>query len=74
MPHEHYRDRKRLAWVVSLLVPLFVAAGPLLWLWHPHALMLWLPVFFVYGVAPAVDWLMGVDAKKQRNCFVYFHF
>lgn len=65
-----YRDRKRNAWVLSLLVPLFVAAGPLLWFWVPHPAMLWIPVLFVYGVAPAIDWLMGVDTSNPPESAV----
>ena len=67
---EPYRDRKRLAWVVSLLVPVSIAAGPLLWMWHPHTLMLWLPVFFVYLVAPALDWAMGTDTSNPPESAV----
>ncbi|OIP20981.1 MAG: hypothetical protein AUK52_09615 [Comamonadaceae bacterium CG2_30_60_41] len=51
-PAEAYRDKKRHAWLLSLAVPSFVAAGPLLWQWHPVTLMLWLPVLFNYLVAP----------------------
>lgn len=65
-----YRDRKRFAWVVSLLVPLLIAAGPALWWWHPHTLMLWLPVFFVYGIAPLLDWAMGLDTSNPPEAAV----
>jgi alkane 1-monooxygenase len=69
-PTEPYVDRKRWAWVLSLLVPLSIAAGPLLWFWYPHTLMLWLPVLFVYGVAPALDWLLGTDTNNPPESAV----
>lgn len=65
-----YEDRKRFAWVLSLLVPLSIATGPLLWFWYPHTLMLWLPVFFVYGVAPALDWMLGTDTSNPPESAV----
>jgi len=70
LPTEPYRDRKRLAWVLSLLVPLSTAAGPLLWFWQPQTLMLWLPVIFVYVVAPAMDWVLGVDTSNPPESAV----
>jgi alkane 1-monooxygenase len=65
LPHTTpYRDRKRFAWVLSLLVPLSVATGPLLWQWHPATGMLWLPVLFVYVVAPLLDLALGTDRSN----------
>lgn len=69
-PVQPYVDRKRFAWVLSLLVPLSIAMGPLLWFWYPHTLMLWLPVFFVYGVAPALDWMLGTDTSNPPESAV----
>lgn len=69
-PVQPYVDRKRFAWVLSLLVPLSIATGPLLWFWYPHTLMLWLPVFFVYGVAPALDWMLGTDTSNPPESAV----
>jgi alkane 1-monooxygenase len=65
-----YRDHKRFAWVLSLLVPLSIAAGPLLWQWHPVTLMLWLPVIFVYVVAPLLDLLLGTDTSNPPESAV----
>lgn len=62
-------DRKRYAWLLSLLVPVSIATGPLLWLWHPATLMLWLwlwlwlPVMFTYLVAPLLDLALGSDPR-----------
>jgi alkane 1-monooxygenase len=70
LPTEPYRDRKRFAWVLSLLVPLTIAAGPALWLWHPVTAMLWLPVAFSYIVAPLLDWLLGTDTSNPPESAV----
>jgi alkane 1-monooxygenase len=70
VPTEPYVDRKRFAWVMSLLVPLSVATGPLLWFWYPHTVMLWLPVIFIYCVAPALDWALGIDTSNPPESAV----
>src|ERR1700712_4286543 len=59
-PAAPWRDRKRPAWALSLLVPALVGLGPALYQAWPHTLMLWLPVMFVYGVAPLLDLALGV--------------
>ena len=41
---EPYRDRKRYAWLVSLLVPSIVGIGPLLVMATGDARMLWIQV------------------------------
>ncbi len=65
-----YRDNKRLAWIVSLLVPLTIAAGPLLWQWYPLTAMLWIPVVFTYLVAPLLDLVMGTDTSNPPESAV----
>jgi len=65
-----YHDNKRWAWVLSLLVPLSVTVGPLLWLAYPHTVMLWMPVVFLYGVVPALDWLLGTDTSNPPESAV----
>ncbi len=69
-PAAPYRDHKRLAWIVSLLVPLSIAAGPLLWQWHPITMMLWIPVVFTYLVAPLLDFLLGTDTSNPPESAV----
>jgi alkane 1-monooxygenase len=59
-----YRDRKRFAWMLSLLVPMGVAVGPVLYRAWPQAAMLWLPVVFVYCVAPLIDLALGEDRSN----------
>ncbi len=65
-----YRDHKRFAWMLSLLVPVSIATGPLLWLWHPATYMLWLPVAFVYLVAPLIDLALGTDTSNPPESAV----
>ena len=65
-----YRDNKRFAWVVSLLVPLSIATGPLMWQWYPITLMLWLPVIFIYVVAPLLDLALGIDTSNPPESAV----
>ncbi|MCI4439710.1 MAG: hypothetical protein JHC36_00670, partial [Tibeticola sp.] len=45
-----WRDGKRYAWLLSLAVPLLVAAGPLVWLQTGEAWTLWLPALLLYGL------------------------
>jgi len=59
-----YVDRKRHAWVLSLAVPALVGLGPLLHRAWPHTVMLWLPVIFVYCVAPLIDLALGADTSN----------
>ena len=69
-PADPYRDRKRYAWVLSLLVPVSVGFGPLLMLSTGDARMLWLPVVFFYVVAPLLDWLLGEDQSNPPESAV----
>jgi len=66
----HWRDGKRRAWLLSLAVPLAIATGPLLWQWRPQTLMLWVPVIFVYLVAPLIDLLLGEDTANPPESAV----
>ncbi|KAB0577036.1 alkane 1-monooxygenase [Ideonella dechloratans] len=59
-----YRDPKRHAWLLSLLVPLSIGAGPLMWTAHPSHWVLWVPTVFVYLVAPLLDLLLGTDSSN----------
>jgi alkane 1-monooxygenase len=50
--------------VLSLLVPALVGLGPLQYRLWPITLMLWLPVIFVYCVAPLIDLALGADTSN----------
>jgi alkane 1-monooxygenase len=69
-PAEPYRDRKRYAWLFSILVPCTVGFGPLLMLATGNPLALWIPVAFFYVVAPLLDWLMGEDRSNPPESAV----
>lgn len=59
-----YRDRKRYAWLLSLVVPCTVGVGPALMAWTGNPLSLWAPMAFFYLVAPLLDWVLGVDQSN----------
>ena len=63
-PNTPYRDRKRHAWLLSLLVPSTVLVGPAAMVWSGDAWALWAPVLFFYGVVPAIDYFMGQDLSN----------
>lgn len=69
-PAEPYRDRKRYAWLLSILVPCTVGFGPLLMLATGDPRALWIPVAFFYVVAPMLDWLMGEDRSNPPESAV----
>ena len=65
-----YRDRKRYAWILSLLVPMSVGFGPLLMIVLDDARALWIPVAFFYLVAPLLDYLLGEDQSNPPESAV----
>ena len=65
-----YCDRKRYAWLLSLLVPCTVGIGPALMLASGDPRTLWIPVAFFYLVAPLLDWLMGEDQSNPPETAV----
>ncbi len=69
-PAPPYRDRKRYAWLLSVLVPCTVAIGPALMLASNDPRALWIPVAFFYLVVPLLDWLMGEDRSNPPECAV----
>ena len=69
-PTAPYRDRKRYAWILSLLVPMSVGLGPLLMLTLDDVRALWIPTVFFYVVAPLLDWLLGEDQSNPPESAV----
>ncbi|MBC7918977.1 MAG: alkane 1-monooxygenase [Rhodoferax sp.] len=69
-PQEPYRDRKRYAWILSLLVPCTVALGPSLVLLYGDARLLWIQVAFFYLVVPCIDLLLGEDRSNPPESAV----
>jgi alkane 1-monooxygenase len=69
-PAAPYRDRKRYAWILSLLVPCSVALGPLLVLTYGDARLLWIQVAFFYLCVPLIDLWMGEDQSNPPESAV----
>ena len=65
-----YRDRKRYAWLLSVLVPAFIGSSALLVLLTGDARLAWLPVVFVYGAIPLLDMLLGEDQSNPPEAAV----
>jgi alkane 1-monooxygenase len=59
-----YRDGKRYAWFVSLLVPAVLGCGPLFYALTGSVASLWIPAAVVYGVVPLLDVLLGEDRNN----------
>lgn len=59
-----YRDGKRYAWAVSLLVPTALGCGPLLYWLTGSVAAMWIPAAVVYGVIPLLDVAMGEDLNN----------
>ena len=67
---EPYVDRKRYAWLLSVLVPFFVGSGPLLIEWTGESIWAWLPVAFIYLFVPLLDLLLGEDQSNPPESAV----
>ena len=67
---EPYRDRKRYAWILSVLVPCIVGLGPVMMIASGDVRALWIPVVFFYGIAPLLDWLLGEDRSNPPESAV----
>ena len=65
-----YRDRKRLSWIFSILVPMFIAAGPLMLSLTGDPRILWVPVLFMYGGIPLLDLIFGLDQSNPPESAV----
>ena len=70
VPPPPYKDRKRYAWLLSLLVPTTVLVGPALMLLTGQAWALWLPVVFFYAVVPLLDYALGEDRSNPPESAV----
>jgi alkane 1-monooxygenase len=59
-----YRDGKRYAWLVSLLVPAALGLGPLLYWLTGSVASMWIPVLLVYALIPLLDGVFGSDLNN----------
>ena len=62
-----YRDGKRYAWFVSLLVPTVLGCGPLFYALTGSVASLWIPAAVVYGVVPLLDVLLDAGVPSDVN-------
>ncbi|TFH31500.1 MAG: alkane 1-monooxygenase [Myxococcales bacterium] len=60
----HYRDGKRYAWVVSLVMPAALGCGPLLYWLTGSVASLWVAPMAVYLLVPLLDVLLGEDLNN----------
>jgi alkane 1-monooxygenase len=65
-----YRDHKRYAWLLSLLVPSMVVIGPALFMMTGDARTLWIQIAFFYLVVPVLDLLIGEDQSNPPESAV----
>ena len=65
-----YRDRKRLAWLVSILVPASIGIAPAMSLATGVYWVLWIPFVFFYGIAPIIDLILGEDRSNPPESAV----
>lgn len=59
-----WRDRKRPLWLLSLLVPSLIGAGPLLAAGFGDPRWLWAPIGIAYLLLPLADLLIGEDRSN----------
>lgn len=67
---ESYVDKKRHAWLMSLLIPLLAIAGPLLYQQYQHTALLWVFIVFWYCVFPVIDLVMGEDNSNPPESVI----
>ena len=65
-----YRDRKRYAWLLSVLVPAFIGSSALLVLLTGDTRAAWLALIFVYGAIPLLDLALGEDQSNPPEAAV----
>ena len=65
-----YRDRKRYAWLLSMVAPLAGPAGPWLYLQTGNTVWLWAFLAFFYLGIPVLDRLFGEDRSNPPEAAV----
>lgn len=65
-----YRDRKRYAWLLSVVAPLVAPAGPWLYLQTGQSFWLWIFLAFVYLGLPLLDSIFGEDRSNPPESAV----
>ncbi|KZZ66413.1 alkane 1-monooxygenase [Oleiphilus sp. HI0130] len=67
---ETYTDKKRHAWMVSLMIPALAIAGPLLYNNTLNEWFLWMFIAFWYVLFPIIDFVMGEDTSNPPEAVV----
>lgn len=65
-----YRDRKRYAWLLSVIAPLTAPMGPALYLLTDNPAWLWGSLALFYFVVPLLDRLLGEDLSNPPEAVV----
>ena len=65
-----YTDKKRHAWMVSLMIPALAVSGPLLYQQTQNELFLWMFIAFWYLLFPLIDFVMGEDTSNPPESVV----
>lgn len=65
-----YRDRKRYAWLLSVIAPLAAPAGPWLYLQTGQMAWLWAFLAFFYAGMPLLDHVFGEDRSNPPESAV----
>jgi len=65
-----YRDKKRYFWLMSLLIPLIILSGPMLYMVFEQELFLWLAFIIFYGAFPVLDHVMGQDSSNPPEAVI----
>jgi hypothetical protein len=69
-PAAPYRDRKRYAWLLSVIAPLGAPAGPILYMQTGETFWLWLFLAGFYFGTTALDMLFGEDRSNPPESAV----
>jgi alkane 1-monooxygenase len=59
-----YRDGKRYAWMLSLLVPAVLGCGPVFYWLTGSVAAMWIPAVLIYSVIPLLDLALGEDLNN----------
>ena len=65
-----YRDRKRWAWMLSVVWPLVPFTGIAAHAWSGHEIALGLPLLISYGLMPLLDAVIGEDENNPPEAVV----
>ena len=65
-----YVDKKRYLWPLSVLLPTLPLVCSVFYLANGVEWVLWVPLFVVYAMVPAMDWLLGQDESNPPETLV----